>query len=88
MPTQTERQILAYCSTHADVSVDDIARALPCIDRHTVNETVVSLIKRRFVRGRLNVVRMLDGTISVPGRVSGLTHAGRTYANAKRRVGF
>ena len=86
--TNLDREILAYCSDHFGVSVDNVVSALPHIQPYLVRQTAIELIFNDLLDAKLRVDHLMDGPIITPGYIMGLTAAGHATLHPPKAIGF
>lgn len=86
--TSLDREILAYCSNHFGVSVDDVASALPDFQPYLVRQTAINLIFNDLLDADLRKDDLMDGSIITPGYIMGLTAAGHEALHPRKVIGF
>lgn len=86
--TNLDREILAYCSNHFGVSVDDVASALPSFQPYLVRQRATELIFNDLLDADLRKDDLMDGPLITPGYIMGLTSAGYEALHPPKAIGF
>ena len=86
--TNPEREILAYCSDHFEVSVDTLVLKLSHIPPHLVRERAMALIFDGFLNADVQAKDLMEGSLITPGYIMGLTPAGHAALHPPKAIGF
>lgn len=78
-------KILQVCSERKVTSVEELSNRLGHIAYDVINQTVIQLGDRGFLRVRIDRLELMDGIIETPDYIHGVTHAGYRHLRRHRQ---